>query len=250
MKKRVWALCLLLALTGCGNKTVSEERYQEAVTERDEYKSQYVVMLDEVEVLEEQIDDLDAECKALEAQVSATQVELEEAKEAAELAVAEAEAARVDETDEEVPDGTTFEVTEDVAVICKLPEGFEEIEAGIYCTADYPNDTSNIYISELTVENSIWDYTEEQFADAMIRSNENQGYTLQDFEVIQFARGENGGVESLLIDISYTFSGMNIKQMQYLLCAGDIVWTITYTTTDEFGWQEEFYESIDSISVR
>lgn len=255
MKKRmtVLALCMLIGLTGCA-KMVSKEKYQEAVETRDEYKEQYVNMRHEITALEEEIEDLEKEYLALETQVSATEVELENAIEAAELAVEQAlveltESEREDEFLEELADELILEVTDTVCLAYQLPEGFYEIAEGQYGAPDSPNDTSNIIIKAVEDDPYGINYTKEEFEELIVSAYELQGYYVESFEVSEFEKGQLGGYDSLVISCSYNLYGIDVQQTQFMLQVDNVTCVFTYTTSDVYGWFDTFRENVELIRI-
>lgn len=93
------------------------------------------------------------------------------------------------------------------------------------------------------------DLSQEEFEEVMEYALEESGLPIESFEVSQFKENEINGYDTLVIEMKYSIDGIEIKQIQFLIEADGSSCSILYTTSDEYGWYDEFQASVNSIQV-
>lgn len=132
-----------------------------------------------------------------------------------------------------------------------LPEGFTEQTEGQYVSPDYASgDSSNIIVQASENDPYGVNYTEDEFVELITAAYEAQGYSVDEFNLVEFTKGELNGFDTLLIDCQYTLMGVEIQQIEFLAQIGDVTHVITYTTAPQFGWYDAFRDSVESMEIK
>lgn len=130
-----------------------------------------------------------------------------------------------------------------------MPEGFTEQSEGQWVSTDYPNDSSNIMVQASENDPYGVDYTEEQFIELVTTAYAAQGYSVEDFTIVEFNKSKINGYDTLLIDCEYSLMGVELQQIEFLAQIGDTTHVITYTTSPIYGWYDAFRTSAEGITI-
>lgn len=117
----------------------------------------------------------------------------------------------------------------------------------VYYSPDYPNDTSNINLYTSAKDPNFSKATKEQFEAALQDAFQNlEGAEDLDISINTFEFVEVDGMQAIRVEASYTLSGMEIRQTQYMV-DGDKNYAFTFTEVNDADWSEVFAQCIDSI---
>lgn len=225
----------VLLLSGCANLLgVSKADYEAAMADRDMELSNYTEILEENYELEAEWDTLQEEVQSLQDEILALEEEVEIAKEEAAAA-------------EGLGEVVIHEITDEVALKFRLPEGFSYYSDGLYSVSTY--DPSNILIKSTQTNALGLVFTEEMMEEYLLQTYEDMGYDVENFEMVNFERSEIQGYEVLVIDMALTAQGLNIQQIEVVVQVEDMTCVIVYTTEESFGWYEDFLKSVESIQI-
>ncbi len=224
-----------LLLSGCANLLgVSKSDYEAAMADRDMELNNYVEIVDENYELEAEWDALQEEVQLLQDEVFALEEEVEIAREEAAAA-------------EGLGELVIHEITDEVALKFRLPEGYSYVSDGLYTVSSY--DPSNILIKSTQTNALGLVFTEEMMEEYLLQTYEEMGYDVENFEMVNFERSEIQGYDVIVMDMALTAQGLNIQQIEVVVQVEDMTCVIVYTTEESFGWYDEFLESVDSIQI-
>ena len=114
----------------------------------------------------------------------------------------------------------------------------------LYCREEYlegdSSDSSNINTIEGT--NTYEFNQDEEYFETAYEKALGVDLTIDDFD-----RTERGGLEALRVEFSYTYKGVDVLQVQYLIKYGEKVNIYTYTQFGDADWFDDFEDSIADI---
>lgn len=164
--------------------------------------------------------------------------------------VAEEETEEVtEEVAEEVAEEVTEEETEEVVTgpqfYFEIPTEFVESDTeGLYITENYPEDGSNVYYLQAAADPASVNMSQEDFEAQIVSTYEEMYEETITLNVQEFTKTTVAGVDALRIMCSYTFAGIEIQQLEYLIAAEDASYVVTYTQTGDSDWMETFEASV------
>ncbi len=239
LKKVLVMVCALsvLTMTGCISLPyVSQEEYDAMVAERDTYASELESVNTEIEESKETVDSLNEEIETLEAAKETLEEEVMSAQEAVEAAK--------NPLGEEV----FYQITDTVAMKFTIPKEFEKVSTGNYSVNDN-YDPSSITITTQKTGSYSLDFTEEYLTESILEMYELIGVEVEDFTINTFERSTVNGYETILMDMSYTAEGIHIQQIEFVIQVDNTTCAMVYTTTPEFGWYDDYIESVETLQI-
>lgn len=241
-KKLLVAACAvsMMALCACNLPIVSVSQYDAVVAEKDAYIEECSELASEVESYETEVESLNSEVTDLQTEIALLQTENLNLSSELEDALALAEYSGLGEE-------VVYDITEDVALKFRLPEGFQYYGNDTY----YVNyeDSSNIMVRvEESMANEL-DFTKQEMEEALLGMYDYMGLKVTDFEIKTFEKSTVEGCKTLTLDMSYVIEGQEVQQVEFIVQVEDTSCAIVYTTASEFGWYEEFLKSVETIQL-
>lgn len=132
--------------------------------------------------------------------------------------------------------------------VIDIPEGFKEYLApsGIYVTANYPKDGSNIYILTAPLYGELPDET-------AYKSKINANLSAQVGEKVEINLTEYGettveGCDAIRAVYTYSHDGMNFTRLEYTVNT-DITTVIAFTQEGDADWMDVYEESALTMRI-
>lgn len=159
-----------------------------------------------------------------------------------------------DTTDEaDVPEETTDDAEAETPVeegtfTFDAPEGFTFDEANnMWVSPNYPEEGSNINTSNSVNDGSFSSITSDILVDAVKAQFESAYGETVEITVTDEAFTEVDGVEAYYYVMSYTFQGINVEQLQYIVNGAENLYFVTYTCMNNEGYMDAFKASAETI---
>lgn len=238
-KKILFTICTmsLLTFTGCNMLPIApKDDYESEVMLLEYYQTEYASLLEANEEFDQQVADLNDQIATLEAEQALLKDDLEEA-------LAGSSSSQSDSQQEVIVD-----ITDRVALKMNIPASFVDNGKGGYRSSAV-NDNSNILINVRTGRSAELMMTQDELEENLLNAFKQQNLNVDSFEIVRFEKRTISGYDMLITEYQYKIGTIEIQQIQLIMDADESCCSIVFTTGPEYGWYEEFCESVEKIQI-